>query len=226
MKKLESSLKNMVIVLTGVTVVAGALLGYVNELTKGPIAEANAKALSDAIKLVVPGFTNNPAESPEIVELNGVSYKVYKATKDGEFIGAAVESSANGFGGALTVLVGFDKEGNIIDYSLLSHAETPGLGSKAADWFKKGQKGDITGKNPGEGALVVNKDGGDVDAITASTITTRAFLNAVNNAYAAYSGQNVDGMSGATEQATAAKEEKCDTEAAKTCGGDCEHDHK
>ena len=225
MKKLESSLMNMVLVLTGVTVIAGALLGYVNELTKGPIAEANAKALSDAIALVVPGFDNNPAEAPETVDLNGATYKIYKATKGGEFIGAAVESSANGFGGALNVLVGFDKEGNIIDYSLLSHAETPGLGSKAADWFKKGQKGDITGKTPGKGALVVNKDGGDVDAITASTITTRAFLNAVNAAYAAYSGQNVDGMSGATEQA-AAKEEKCDTEAAKTCGGDCEHDHK
>ena len=226
MKKLESSLMNMVLVLTGVTVIAGALLGYVNELTKGPIAEANAKALSDAIALVVPGFDNNPAEAPECIDLNGATYKIYKATKGGEFIGAAVESSANGFGGALNVLVGFDKEGNIIDYSLLSHAETPGLGSKAADWFKKGQKGDITGKNPGKGALVVNKDGGDVDAITASTITTRAFLNAVNNAYAAYSGQNADGMTGATEQATAAKEEKCDTEAAKTCGGDCEHEHK
>ena len=226
MKKLESSLMNMVLVLTGVTVIAGALLGYVNELTKGPIAEANAKALSDAIALVVPGFDNNPAEAPESIELNGATYKIYKATKGGEFIGAAVESSANGFGGALNVLVGFDKEGRILDYSLLSHAETPGLGSKAADWFKKGQKGDITGKNPGKGALVVNKDGGDVDAITASTITTRAFLNAVNNAYAAYSGQNVDGMTGATEQATAAKEEKCDTEAAKTCGGDCEHEHK
>ena len=225
MKKLESSLMNMVLVLTGVTVIAGALLGYVNELTNGPIAEANAKALSDAIALVVPGFDNNPAEAPESIELNGATYKIYKATKDGEFIGAAVESSANGFGGALNVLVGFDKEGNILDYSLLSHAETPGLGSKAADWFKKGQKGDITGKNPGKGALVVNKDGGDVDAITASTITTRAFLNAVNNAYAAYSGQNVDGMTGATEQ-VAAKEEKCDTEAAKTCGGDCEHEHK
>ena len=226
MKKLESSLMNMALVLTGVTVIAGALLGYVNELTKGPIAEANAKALSDAIALVVPGFDNNPAEAPESIDLNGATYKIYKATKGGEFIGAAVESSANGFGGALNVLVGFDKEGNILDYSLLSHAETPGLGSKAADWFKKGQKGDITGKNPGKGALVVNKDGGDVDAITASTITTRAFLNAVNNAYAAYSGQNVDGMSGATEQATAAKEEKCDTEAAKTCGGNCEHEHK
>ena len=144
MKKLESSLKNMVIVLTGVTVVAGALLGYVNELTKEPIAQANAKALSDAIAIVVPGFDNNPAEAPETIELEGVTYKIYKATKGGEFIGAAVESSANGFGGALNVLVGFDKEGNIIDYSLLSHAETPGLGSKAADWFKKGGKGVIT----------------------------------------------------------------------------------
>ena len=202
MKKLESSLMNMVLVLTGVTVIAGALLGYVNELTKGPIAEANAKALSDAIALIVPGFDNNPADAPESFELNGATYKIYKATKGGEFIGAAVESSANGFGGALNVLVGFDKEGNIIDYSLLSHAETPGLGSKAADWFKKGQKGDITGKNPGKGALTVKNDGGEVDAITASTITSRAFLNAVNNAYAAYSGQNVDGASGATPQAT------------------------
>ena len=84
---------------------------------------------------------------------------------------------------------------------MLSHAETPGLGSKAADWFKKGAKGDITGKNPGQSPLVVKNDGGDVDAITASTITSRAFLNAVNAAYAAYSGQNVDTVSGATQQA-------------------------
>ena len=157
MKKLESSLKNMVIVLTAITVIATGLLAYVNQLTAGPIAEANAKALSDAIAVVVPGFDNNPAEAPETIELDGATYKIYKATKGGEFIGAAVESSANGFGGALSVLVGFDKEGNIIDYSLLSHAETPGLGSKAADWFKKGAKGDITGMNPGQGALVVNK---------------------------------------------------------------------
>ena len=156
MKKLESSLKNMVIVLTAITVIATGLLAYVNQLTAGPIAEANAKALSDAIAVVVPGFDNNPAEAPETIELDGATYKIYKATKGGEFIGAAVESSANGFGGALSVLVGFDKEGNIIDYSLLSHAETPGLGSKAADWFKKGAKGDITGMNPGQGALVVN----------------------------------------------------------------------
>ena len=204
MKKLESSFKNMVIVLTVVAVVAGLLLGYVNKLTAEPIAQANAKALSDAIALVVPGFDNEPAANPDTIEVAGVTYKIYKATKGDKFIGAAVESSANGFGGALTVLVGFDADGKIIDYSLLSHAETPGLGSKAADWFKKGGKGDITGKNPGDKPLTVSKDGGEIDAITASTITSRAFLNAVNAAYAAYARQNgneaagLNGTTGAT----------------------------
>lgn len=190
----------MALALTGFSVIAGGVLGWVNDVTAEPIAQANAKILSDAIAVVVPGFDNNPAESPEMVEMEGVSYKIYKATKGGEFIGAAVEASSNAFGGTLTVLVGFDPEGNIIDYSLLKHAETPGLGSKAADWFKKGAKGDITGMNPGEKPLTVSKDGGQVDAITASTITSRAFLLAVNNAYAAYKNQHVDGASGATGQ--------------------------
>ena len=180
MKKLESSFKNMVIVLTVVAVVAGLLLGYVNKLTAEPIAQANAKALSDAIALVVPGFDNEPAANPDTIEVDGVTYKIYKATKGDKFIGAAVESSANGFGGALTVLVGFDADGKIIDYSLLSH------------------------KNPGDKPLTVSKDGGEIDAITASTITSRAFLNAVNAAYAAYAKQNgneaagLNGTTGAT----------------------------
>lgn len=202
MKKLESSLKNMALALTGFSVVAGAILGWVNEVTAEPIAQANAKTLSDAIAVVVPGFDNNPAEAPETIDVDGVSYKIYKATKGGEFIGAAVESVSMGFGGELKVLVGFDVEGNIIDYSLLSHAETPGLGSKAADWFKKGAKGDITGKNPGEAPLAVSKEGGQIDAITASTITSKAFLSAVNSAYGAYKNQHVDGTSGATQQAS------------------------
>ena len=202
MKKLESSLKNMALALTGFSVVAGAILGWVNEVTAEPIAQANAKTLSDAIAVVVPGFDNNPAEAPETIDVDGVSYKIYKATKGGEFIGAAVESVSMGFGGELKVLVGFDVEGNIIDYSLLSHAETPGLGSKAADWFKKGAKGDITGKNPGEAPLAVSKEGGQIDAITASTITSKAFLSAVNSAYGAYKNQHVDGTNGATQQAS------------------------
>ena len=99
--------------------------------------------------------------------------------------------------------------------------ETPGLGSKAADWFKKGNKGDITGMNPGEAALTVSKDGGKVDAITASTITSRAFLNAVNAAYAAYAGQETaDGTTGATQKnveqpADSAAPEAVDTLSAK-----------
>ena len=201
MKKLESSLKNMLLVLTGVTAISVALLAWVNELTKEPIAAANAKTLSDAVKAVVPGFDNDPIAEKKMQEVNGVEYAVYPATKAGEFIGAAVEASAMGFGGELKVLVGFDAKGNVIDYSLLSHVETPGLGSKADAWFKKGAKGDIIGKNPGTAPLTVSKDGGDIDAITASTITSRAFLNAVNVAYAAYAGQNdADGTTGATQQ--------------------------
>ena len=191
----------MLLVLTGVTVVSVALLAWVNELTKEPIAQANAKALSDAVSLVVPDFDNNPIAEKKIQEVNGVQYAVYPATKSGEYIGAAVEASAMGFGGDLKVLVGFDAEGNILNYSLLSHAETPGLGSKADTWFKKGNKGDITGMNPGKAALTVSKDGGQVDAITASTITSRAFLSAVNAAYAAYAGQeHADGATGASSK--------------------------
>lgn len=201
MKKLESSLKNMLLVLTGITAICVALLAYVNELTKEPIAQANAKTLSDAVKAVVPGFDNDPIAEKKVQMVDGVEYAVYPASKGGEFIGAAVESKAMGFGGDLKVLVGFDAQGNIIDYSLLSHAETPGLGSKADAWFKKGEKGDITGKNPGKTPLTVTKDNGQIDAITASTITSRAFLNAVNLAYAAYDGQNeADAVSGATQK--------------------------
>ncbi len=196
----------MLLVLTGVTVVSVALLAWVNELTKEPIAQANAKALSDAVNLVVPGFDNDPIAEKKMQEVNGVQYAVYPATKSGEYIGAAVEASAMGFGGDLKVLVGFDAEGNILNYSLLSHAETPGLGSKADTWFKKGNKGDITGMNPGKAKLKVNKDSepgyeGRVDAITASTITSRAFLSAVNAAYAAYAGQeHADGATGASSK--------------------------
>ena len=119
----------MLLVLTGVTAISVALLAYVNELTKEPIAQANAKTLSDAVSAVVPGFDNDPIAEKKTQEVNGVQYAVYPATKEGKFIGAAVEATSMGFGGELKVLVGFDAEGKIIDYSLLSHVETPGLGS-------------------------------------------------------------------------------------------------
>ncbi len=205
----------MLLVLTGVTAISVALLAYVNKLTKGPIAEANAKTLNEALKQVLPEFTNNPVGESDTIfsEKDGkkvVDFIVYPAKKGEEWVGSAVESKAMGFGGELKVLVGFDAEGKIYNYSLLAHAETPGLGSKAADWFKEGNKGSIKGMSPGEGELKVSKDGGRVDAITASTITSRAFLKAVNKAYEAYKTGEVNTVSGATrknEPATAPETE-------------------
>ena len=196
----------MLLVLTGVTAVSVALLAYVNELTKGPIAEANAKTLNEALKKVLPEYTNNPVAESDTVfsEKDGkkiVDFIIYPAKNGEKWVGSAVEAKSMGFGGELKVLVGFDAEGKIYNYSLLAHAETPGLGSKAADWFKEGNKGSIKGMNPGKAPLSVSKDGGQVDAITASTITSRAFLNAVNAAYAAYAGQNEsDAATGATQK--------------------------
>ena len=190
MKKLESSLTNMVLVLTGVAVVMGGILAFVNHLTEGPISAQKEKALADGIKTVMCVQDLTVAKTDEVRQNDAkgkeMLFKIYQV-KDaqGQDLGAAVESTTGGFGGDLKVLVGFNPEGTILGYTLLEHAETPGLGAKADKWFQKGQKGDIIGKSPKE-PLTVSKDGGQVDAITASTITSRAFLLAVNNAYKAY----------------------------------------
>jgi len=203
MKKLESSLLNMTLVLTLVAVVMGGILAFVNHLTEGPIAEQKAKALADGIKTVMVCndlVVAEPVEVKQDIDGKEHTFIIYNV-KDaqGKDLGAAVQSVTMGFGGDLKVLVGFDTEGNILGYTLLEHAETPGLGAKADQWFQKGQKGDIIGKSPAE-PLTVSKDGGQVDAITASTITSRAFLKAVNNAYNAYKVTPTDGETGATKQ--------------------------
>ena len=190
MEKLKSSITNMALVLTGVAVITGGILAYVNNLTSGPIAQQKEKALADGIKAVMGGGELSVAKTDTVRQNDEkgkeMTYIIYQ-TQDSQKkdLGAAVESTTQGFGGDLKILVGFDPEGNILGYTLLEHAETPGLGAKADQWFQKGAKGDIIGKNPKE-QLVVSKDGGQVDAITASTITSRAFLLAVNNAYNAY----------------------------------------
>jgi len=203
-KKLESSLLNMVLVLTGVAVVMGGILAYVNHLTEGPIAQQKEKALADGIKTVM-GVDDITVSTTDTVRQNvggkELTYIIYQ-TQDAQKkdLGAAVESTTGGFGGDLKVLVGFDPDGKILGYTLLEHAETPGLGAKADKWFQKGEKGDIIGKDPKE-PLTVSKDGGQVDAITASTITSRAFLLAVNNAYNAYKATPAaDAQTGATKQ--------------------------
>ena len=204
MKKLESSLLNMVLVLTSVAVIMGGILAYVNHLTEGPIAQQKEKALADGIKSVMGVDDITVSKTDTVLQNVGgkqLTYIIYQ-TQDAQKkdLGAAVESTTGGFGGDLKVLVGFDPEGKILGYTLLEHAETPGLGAKADKWFQKGEKGDIIGKDPKE-PLTVSKDGGQVDAITASTITSRAFLLAVNNAYNAYK------MTPATDAETGASQQ-------------------
>lgn len=226
MKKLESSLKNMLQVLTGVTIIAVGLLAYVNELTKEPIAQANQEILNTSLKEVVPEFDNNPVSEKDTVLLKidgkDTPFFVYPAKMGDKTVGTAIESSTNGFSGEIKILVGFNTEGNIYNYSVLAQTETPGLGTKMADWFKpkmekeksliekifgfevksEERKSSIVGLNPARNKLSVSKDGGEIDAITASTITSRAFLFAVNNAYAAYKGET-DGVTSATQQTDA-----------------------
>lgn len=189
----------MFLSLTIICVAAGAILAGVNMYTTGPIAATKAAALETAIKEVTPAFDNKPTEDAYMaVTTDGDSLKIYPATKDGKFVGAAVESSTkNGFSGEIKVIVGFDAEGKLFNYSVLQHAETPGLGSKMQEWFSMDKnKQSVLGRQLADGALKVAKDGGDVDAITAATITSRAFLNAVNRAYSAFAG--ADGLTGAT----------------------------
>lgn len=187
----------MVLVLVGVSLVMGGLLAWVNHVTEGPIALQAEKALALGIKTVMGGEKLTVVASDTIRQDMGGKEAVFVVHKTQDShqrpLGVAVESTTMGFGGDLKVLVGFDDNGKVLGYTLLQHAETPGLGAKADKWFLEGSKGNIVGKCPGDKPLQVTKDGGEVDAITASTITSRAFLLAVNQAYEAYqSAQKVE----------------------------------
>ena len=196
-KKLKSTLPNMVIALTSIAVIAGLALGYVNSVTEEPIRLIKEQQLSDGIKAVL-AADDLKVEATDTLENGSVIYRTDK--------GVAVQATdPNGFGGKLTILVGFDSQATIQGYRILETAETPGLGAKADQWFQEGQKGNIIGMSPAKNNMTVSKDGGEVDAITASTITSRAFLRAVNMAYEALGKVEVDGESGATIQQ---KEEK------------------
>jgi len=187
MAQLESSFKNMVLVLSGIALFAAGTLASMYEFTKAPIAASKVAKQQNAIKEVLPAF-DHLGEPVKIADGNEnmVVHKAFDA--ENEFVGAAVETSSNnGFAGKIVIMVGFDKEGNIVNYSVLEQKETPGLGTKMVDWFKtnKGNQS-IIGKNPAIANLTVSKDGGEVDAITASTISSRAFLFSVRNAYHAF----------------------------------------
>ncbi len=186
MAKKESTFINMVVMLFLVTGIAAAALGFVYDFTKGPIAEAKLKAQQEAITNVLPQFDALGESFKTLVEEGGDSLEFFPAYKNGELVGTAIKTyTKNGFSGFISIMAGIDSEGNFSGYSVLEHKETPGLGSKMDTWFSDQEKPGqyVIGKNPVSNNFTVTKDGGDIDAITASTITSRAFLEALVLAY-------------------------------------------
>jgi len=182
MAKTESTFKNMVLSLTLISLTASACLGFVYEFTKESIALSNLNKKLDAIKQVVPGFNNNPNE--EMYKLptgEGDSLEIYPAKKDNEIVGYAVNTyTKKGFSGNVSLMAGFRPDLTILNITVLEQKETPGLGTKMAEPKFKDQ---FIDKNPSQYILKVKKDGGSVDAISAATISSRAFCDAIQRAY-------------------------------------------
>ena len=175
----KSSFKNMTICLFAICLVCSALLAGVYALTAEPIAAAAAAKNEAAIKEVLPDNAVR-IEEERTVEMDGVTYTYNLAYDEpGNTVGCAVNVSALGFGGPISIKVGLDMDGVICNTKVLSQAETPGLGAKCVEPSFSDQ---FKGFDPSQKKLSVKKDGGDVDAITASTITSRAYANALATA--------------------------------------------
>ncbi len=228
---MKSTLKNMVLVLFTITLVASAGVGVVNMITKEPIEASELKAKSEALAGVLPAFD---ATEQEVLTINDMAITVHTAKAAGDVVGYAVETmSKNGFGGAVTMMVGFSPEGEVLNVNVLKQTETPGLGTKQADEGNPLQTSG-TGQTLKDVNLAVNKDGGDVDALTAATISSRAYVDAVARAWEAFKSvttgvapsdvasgaSQTDAASGAT--ATAADGGKtADTEVQGSCPRNC-----
>lgn len=175
----QSTLKNMVLCLTLVCLICSAILALVYAVTSEPIKAAEQKALVESISRVLPegGELSDVATG----EFAGQKYDYYVSTTGGVPAAYAVKSSTIGFGGPLTLMVGVLPDGSVYNTSVLSHSETPGLGAKCSTDAKFMDQWKGLGADK---VIKVTKDGGDIDAITASTITSRAYSLAVSNAVA------------------------------------------
>ena len=188
MKKLASTLPNMILSLGTITIVAGAILGATYAATKEPIAKQQQMQQEAAIASVAPKFDNNPEAEKWETDIDGQTYTVYPARENGKLVGAAVKGATmSGFAGEIVVMCGFEADGTVKDYRVLQQAETPGLGTKMEEWFRDptGARS-VIGKNPGTVDFHVTKDQGAIDGITAATISSRAFLGVMRHAYKAF----------------------------------------
>lgn len=209
---MKSTLLNMVAVLFGITLVASAGVGAVNMITEEPIAAAKQAAKDAALSEVLPPFDKEETRTTEL-SIDELPVVVYTATAAGQTVGYAVETaSKNGFGGMIRLMVGFAPDGRVLNVNVLEQSETPGLGTKMAD-ADNALIRSFKDKYPAQMKMSVTKDGGDVDALTAATISSRAYVDAMARAYAAYTqaaaGQCADAASGATATAEAGDDAAC-----------------
>ncbi len=181
--KRESNFFNMVSTLILVTGIAALSLGGIYNITKGPIEEAKLRKQEEAIKAVLPAFERletrmiRSAHEADSLQFN------FAFDEQDHLVGVAVNSFTNkGFSGNIKVMVGLLPDGTINNTSVLEHKETPGLGDKMqqnkSDWSLQ-----FNGVNPAAFDLRMTKDGGQIDAITAATISARAFSDAIQRAY-------------------------------------------
>jgi electron transport complex protein RnfG len=170
-----------VIVLSLICLVAASLLAAVNQLTIKPIAEAKNNLKVEALAEIFP-FKIKDAKP--LTENDAVYYEVFN--DNGELGGVGIETYTNlGYGGRIDVLLGVSTEGKIFDYKVVSSFETPGLGSKLSNTeFREQFKGKSLGT---DFKWKVKKDGGDVDEITAATISSRAIIDAISKGLDLYS---------------------------------------
>jgi len=186
-KKISSSFTNMFITLLVITLVSGFSLGSVYNMTKEPIAQAKLQKKIKAIKQVLPEFDNNPVDNKVRVSGSVDSIEIYPGYNEKKLVGIAITGASDkGFSGLIKIMVGFDTDGEIQKIFVLEQKETPGLGTKIKDDKFIGQ---FVGKKPEKSNLKVVKDGGEIDAISGATISSRAFSQAVYDAYKAFTKQ-------------------------------------
>ena len=184
----KSNLKNMVLCLFGTCLFCSAILGGVYALTKEPIEQTNAKLLQDAVGQVLLRNADNSGikegteimEAPDLIEVDGKSYSYFVQVENGTPVAYAIKSTVVGFGGPLTLMVGISADRKLVlNTSVLAHSETPGLGAKCTTDEKF--MGQWNGLQLEKTKLEVQKPVKDgIDAITASTITSKAVTGGVN----------------------------------------------
>jgi len=171
-----SAKRTDVVVLAMIAIISGIMLSGTFTSTEEDILAAKEAYKQEGLRKVMPFMKDTYEEKS--VSFKNKDTIIYTIQDAGVFKGAALRLVTNqGYSGRIVFLLGLDAESKITGLFVLEHAETPGLGAKSTSekWW-----GQFVGKSKPEYKFKVKKDGGDIDAITASTITSRAITNAVD----------------------------------------------